>query len=198
MIRVAVVDDHPALRAGLETVLENEPDIVPVATAESARDVRPMLARAHPDLVLLDYHLPDEDGLQVCRRIKAQALAPRVLLYSAYASTDLAIPAVLAGADGLIGKGIPARELLEAIRAVAGGDRVLPPVPRELLDAASQRIDEADLPILGMLLNETAPQDVQSVLAIDAAEYAARVDRMIGQLRVDIPKLEGDAAGQRS
>lgn len=187
MIRIVIVDDHPALRAGLETVVAAEPDLAVVGAADSGESLWPLLHTTRPDVVLLDYHLPGADGLQLCRRIKADALPPRVLLYSAYAGGELAIPAILAGADGVVGKGIPARELLEATRVVASGKRILPPVPQELYERAAQRLESADLPIMGMMLDGTPLPDVQSILGADRAAIAHRLDRMIGQLRVDVP-----------
>lgn len=188
MIRIIVVDDHPALRAGLETVLRSEPGIVPVGSAADGLSLWPLLNTTAPDVVLLDYHLPGEDGLQLCRRIKSLALAPKVLLYSAYAGSNLAVPALLAGADGVIGKSIPALELFDAIRRVAGGELVSPPVSRELLEEASSKIDEADLPILGMRIDGTPSAEIAKVLGIDGKELAARLERMIGVLRLDIPE----------
>lgn len=189
MIRIVIVDDHPAVRSGLETVLAAERDLVPVGSAEDAAGVWPLLHTTRPDLVVLDYHLPGRDGLQVCRRIKSEALAPRVLLYSAYASSELAIPATLAGADGVIGKNSRPRELVEAIRIVAGGERALPPVPQELYEAAARRLDAADLPILGMLMDRTPLSEIQAVLGIERVELAHRIDAMIGRLRVDVPQV---------
>ncbi len=186
MIRIAVVDDHPAVRAGLEAVLQAAPGLVPVGAAEGELDLWPLLKTTDPDVVLLDYHLPGRDGLQICRRIKAAALAPKVLLYSAYASGELAIPAVLAGADGVVGKGIPARELFDAIRAVVDGEHVLPPVPRELMESAARRVDPVDLPILGMLLDHTPTDQIRDVMRMEDHVLAHRIERMLGKLRVEV------------
>lgn len=187
MIRIVVVDDHPSLRAGLATVLAAEPDIVPVGEAGGAQELMPLLNTTRPDLVLLDYHLPGTDGLQICRRIKSEALAPRVILYSAYAGSELAVPALLAGADGVIGKNIPARELCEAIRSVAGGARALPPVPQQLLTEAGSQLDPEDLPILGMVMDGTPIAEIQTTLGEDRTGLNRRIDRMIARLRVEVP-----------
>jgi DNA-binding NarL/FixJ family response regulator len=187
MIRVVIVDDHPAVRSGLETVLSADPELIPVGTAESEMDLWPLLHRTRPDVVILDYHLPGRDGLQLCRRIKADPPAPKVALYSAYARGELAIPATLAGADGVIGKNSTTRELFEAIRSIAAGERVLPPIPRELQEQAAKRLDAEDLPILGMALEQTSRADMQRVLSLDPADLARRIDRMIGRLRVEVP-----------
>ena len=190
MIRIIVVDDHPALRAGLDTVLAAETGMVPVGSAASASELWPVLKTCQPDIVLLDYHLPGDDGLQVCRRIKARLLAPKVLLYSAYAGSELSIPATLAGADGVIGKGIPARELYDAIRRVVGGQRVVPPIPPELIRDARERVGEDDLPLLGMLLHQTPVPDIAPVLNVDATTVERRIDSMIGRLRVEVPEVD--------
>lgn len=189
MIRLVIVDDHPALRAGLSAVLRAEPGLVPLGSATNAAELEPLLARTHPDVVVLDYHIPGEDGLQICRRLKRMLPAPSVLLYSAYADGSLAIPAVLAGADGLVHKGAAAQELYDAIRSVARGDAVLPPVTREQLEQANGCLDTDDLPILGMLLDGTPGPEIAATMGLDVQAYAERVERMIARLRVAIPAV---------
>ena len=154
MIRIAVIDDHPALRAGLRTVIDAEPGLVFVG--ESAGDeetVWPLLKRTDPDLLMLDYHLPDRDGLQLCHRIKHGVTPPKVLVYSAYASPALAVPAMLARADGLVDKGLGARELFEAIRQVHRGDRLIAAPSNFVLREALEKLDDSDRPVVGMLLS---------------------------------------------
>ena len=187
MIRVLVVDDHLALRAGLSAVLNAEPGIVPLGSASSERDLWPVLQRTRPDLVVLDYHLPGEDGLTLCRRLKRTLPPPKILLYSAYADAALAIPAILAGADGVVHKGAPALELYEAIRQVARGRRVLPPPSGELLNDASARLRPEDLPVLGMALDDTPATEIAAALRLEPDELDARIDRMLAGLRVEVP-----------
>ena len=191
MIRIVVVDDHPALRSGLNTVLAGEPGLVPVGSAASPSELWPILTTSRPDLVLLDYHLPGhEDGLQICRRIKTRLLAPKVLLYSAYAGSSLSIPATIAGADGVVGKAIPARELYDAIRRVARGERVLPPIPPELMREATERLDPEDMPIVGMLLHDTSVAEIAPLVHLDVKAVEARIDLIIERLRVEVPEID--------
>jgi DNA-binding NarL/FixJ family response regulator len=190
MIRLLIVDDHPAMRAGLTAVLRAEPGIVPLGAASSEDDLPAMLARTRPDVILLDYHLPGADGLKLCRRLKRDVPAPAVLLYSAYADSAMVVPAILAGADGLMNKSAPAPELFDALRAVARGDRVLPPVPRELLEAAGARVDPEDLAILAMMVDGTPPAEVADTLRADPRDIARRIDTMIERLRVEIAAVQ--------
>jgi DNA-binding NarL/FixJ family response regulator len=182
MIRVAIVDDHQAVRLGLHTALRTEPGLIPVGAAANAAELAPLLYRSRPDLVLLDYNLPDVDGLTVCRHLKAEALAPGVILYSAFADGAMTVPAIVAGADGILDKGVPARELFAAIRVVTGGGNALPPVSAAQLHAASTVLDDEDLPILGMLVKRTSTHDIADTLRIDHGTLKHRVGRMLDTL----------------
>lgn len=191
MIRTLVVDDHPALRAGLGAVLEAEPGLIHVgAAAGDHESLWPALDRIRPDVVLLDFHLPQDDGLQMCSRIKQRVLAPKVVLYSAHAGPGLVLGATLAGADALLSKAAPARELVDVIRRVAAGERPLPPVHPEHLDAAAARIRPEDLPLLGLMLAGTSRKDIATTMGLDAGELPERIRRLLGDVR---PRIERDA-----
>lgn len=186
MIRVAIVDDHQAVRLGLYTAIRSEPGLVPAGAAASAAELAPLLYRSRPDIVLLDYNLPDVDGLTVCREIKAQALAPGVILYSAFADGSMTVPALVAGADGILNKGVPARDLFEAIREVSGGGDALPPISSDQLQAASSALDVADLPILGMLIDRTPTAAIADTLRVDQAVLKQRVGGMLSRLTATV------------
>ena len=131
--------------------------------------------------------LPDTDGLTLCRRIKAEPPAPAVILYSGFADDAMTVPALVAGADGIVHKGVPARVLFEAIRIVAGGGQALPPISQPLLRAAGEALDPEDLPVLAMLVDGTTPADVADTLRIDRAALRERTTRMLGRLKVPVP-----------
>jgi DNA-binding NarL/FixJ family response regulator len=191
MIRILVVDDHPAMRTGLTAVLKAEPGLVPLGAATSARDLWPALRRTKPDVVVLDYHLPGEDGLVLCRRIKREPPAPAVLLYSAYADASLTVPALLAGVDGLVSKAAPANELYDVIRRLARGERVLPPISHELLDAAGRTLEPGELPVLGMTLEGTSLADMAEALNVKPVAVSHMIDRMIKRLKIEVPAPRG-------
>jgi DNA-binding NarL/FixJ family response regulator len=76
MIRTLIVDDHPALRAGVKVVLEAEGDIVLVGDTGLQEELLPLLRRTRPDVVLLDCHPPMVTGLRACRLVKCLLPAP--------------------------------------------------------------------------------------------------------------------------
>jgi DNA-binding NarL/FixJ family response regulator len=187
MIRILVVDDHPALRAGLGTVLDAEPGLVYAgASAGDDESLWPALERIRPDLLLLDFHLPQDDGLQLCLRIKQRVLAPKVVLYSAHAGPDLVLGATVAGADALVSKSAPARELFDVIRGVAAGERLLPAVGPEQLERGSARVRPQDAPLLELVLAGAAPKDIAARLGLGAGELPERLRRLVADLRPEL------------
>ena len=191
MIRVVIADDHPALRAGLRTVLEAEPGIVVAGDTDGGEEgLWPLLNTVKPDLVLLDYHLPRGDGLQLCYRIKQQPPAPKVVLFTAYASPTLSLPAALAHADALVAKGVGARELFDVIRLVNRGERLLPPVSRTVLEEGNAKLDTADRALVGMLLDGTTEPEIATTLGLTSRDVRHRVHRLLAALQLDIPAAE--------
>lgn len=183
MIRVAIVDDHHAVRLGLTAMLEAEPDMQPVGAATTVAETAPLLYRTAPDVVVVDYRLPDGDGLALCEEIKLQPHAPYVVLHSAFADETLTVAAILAGADGVVHKGAPGRELAEAIRTVAAGQTSLPPVDHAIIRAGGEMLDPADLPILGMLVHGAPHDEVARVMKMERRELRERLQNMLLALR---------------
>jgi DNA-binding NarL/FixJ family response regulator len=119
MIRVLVVDDHPVVRAGLETVLRAEPGIVPIGAAVGPKDALALVRRAQPDVVLLDARLGPHDGLDVCRELLSEPSPPAVLIISANVDRELDVAARAAGARGAVDKSTDLHALFDAIRLAA-------------------------------------------------------------------------------
>lgn len=182
MIRVAVLDDHEAIRAGLNGLLRSEPGIVPVGTAADEGELWPLLSRTRPDVVIVDFQLPGRHGLLLCRRIKATVHPPRVMVYSAFANDSLVLPARLAGADAVVAKSATADELFEVLRALGRGRPMAQTVGPAQLRAAASLLPPEDLPVVGMLVEGTRPTEVGQVLGLDQEALGARVERIIGRL----------------
>lgn len=115
-IRVVLADDHPAVRAGLRELLEATPDIQVVGEAADGRDAVALAAALHPDLVVMDIHMPRLNGIAATRQIAAAWPAVRVLGLSAAAELPYARAMRDAGALELLDKTAQANELVATVR----------------------------------------------------------------------------------
>ena len=182
MTRIAIVDPQPAIRAGLTALLRHEPGLVPVGSAGTAEEALELVARAAPDIVLLEPYLGVDDGLQLCRRITADG-GPRVVAYTEASDPALEVALRVACADGIVDKQATPQELFEALRTVARGRTVLPPLTPGQLRAAAARVESDDLALLAMLVDRTPAADVRDTLRLDRRRFTRRVERLLGRLR---------------
>jgi len=181
--RVLLVDDYPAVRQGLEAMLESEPGLEPVASAADSRAALALVEDVGPDICLIDYQLPDEDGLWLCLRLKALQPPPRVLMYSGFADEMLALLALLCGVDGLVSKSAFADELCDALRSVADGHAVLPPPSPETMESALSGLETDDLPIVGMLVHGTPLAEIAETLGVEERWVMARRWAIVERIR---------------
>ena len=180
---VLVVDDHPALRAGLRGLLEQEPGITFLGAVGGEQGLAEAVARRRPDVVVLDYALGRGDGLSACFRLKQRPDAPAVVLYSGYVDDVFAVPAAVAQADAIVPKSAAVEVLLDAIRAAATGEaRVRAPDP-ELIQAASSRMQAGDLPVIGMLFARVPVREIADTLGTPSADVRARALRIIAEMQ---------------
>jgi DNA-binding NarL/FixJ family response regulator len=178
---LVLVDDHPAVRAGLRGLLEDEPDLRVVATAATAREGYEAIADLKPAVALLDHHLPDDDGLSLCLRTRALSTPPRVAVYSAFADNAMAVRAAIAGADAVIPKATAPRALLAVLRAIGAG-RARPGLDARALREAGARLETDDLPILGMLAHGVGEDEIAGTLGLEPEWLRARRWAMLTRL----------------
>ena len=136
MIRILVVDDHPIVRDGLVTVLQDQADLHVVGSVGAAEEAVALAARLQTDVVLLDLELPGMDGLAAIPRLLKAAPAVRVLVFTAYDTDEQVFGAIQAGATGYLLKGADVAEIVRAIRNVHdGGSHLAPRVAARVLGA---------------------------------------------------------------
>jgi len=183
---VLVVDDHPAVRLGVRRLIEDQPDMVVVGEAASAEEALGRLDPL-PDVVVADYHLGGaRNGLWLTRRLCGLRRAPSVLIYSAFADEALAVAAIVAGADGLLGKRSLGGELCNVIRRLAHGRRSLPAITRSISQAMGSRLGPRDEAVFGLLLHGVDPEEILERLGMKAGELAASRARI---LRAVAPRI---------
>ena len=181
-IRCLVVDDHPAILAGLRGLLASEPDVEVVDAVDSAEAAAAVAERVPLDVAIVDYQLPGHSGLWLSRKLKRLGQPPAVLIYSAFSDYMLAAACVVAEADGLLSKSALGTELSEAIRRAAVGRSRLPPVPHALADGMRRRFDSLEQAIFGLLLAGIGRDEIARTLHVDSTEIETRQWTMLRKL----------------
>ena len=120
-VRVFLVDDHEVVRRGVAEVLEDDPGLVVVGEAGSVAEAQARVPAVRPDVVVVDMRLPDGDGAEVCRFLRARLPGLRFLVLTSYADGDALDSAVRAGASGYLLKQVRGPALVSAVRTVAAG-----------------------------------------------------------------------------
>jgi two-component system response regulator DevR len=178
---LVLVDDHPAVRAGLRGLLEDEADLRVVATAATAREGFEAIADLRPAVALLDHHLPDDDGLSLCLRTRSLPAPPHVVVYSAFADDAMAVRAAIAGASAVVAKATAPRGLLSVLRTAGAGRARLDLDGRALREAGS-KLEPDDLPILGMLAHSVDDREIAATLGLEPEWLTARRWAMLSKL----------------
>jgi DNA-binding NarL/FixJ family response regulator len=125
MTTVFLIDDHEVVRQGIAGLLVREPDLSVVGEASTAKEARERIAATIPDVAVIDVRLPDGNGIDVCRDIRSAHPEVHCLILTAYDDDDAMYAAALAGAAGYVLKDIRGQKLIESIRAVASGRRLM-------------------------------------------------------------------------
>ncbi len=125
--RILLVDDHQVLRDGLRALLDGEPGLSVIGEAGTGASGLTLLAERKPDLLVVDLGLPDISGLEVIAQARAAYPALKIIVLSMHVSREFVAKAIEVGCDGYVPKSSAHTSLLEAIRAVQGGDRYLHP-----------------------------------------------------------------------
>ena len=150
MIRVAIADDQPLVRAGFVAVLGHAEDIAAVGEAADGLAAVELAVRERPDVILIDVRMPRLDGIEATRRIVADARCTdvKVIMLTTFDVDEYVYGALQAGASAFLLKDVAPEQLLEAIRVVAGGDALLAPsVTKRLIErfVDVQPIDDQQL-----------------------------------------------------
>lgn len=187
MIRLALLDDHEAVLAGLRRFLDSDHGLEVLAAAPDPASLARRLNGRRPDVLVLDYDPGRGNALALCWRVKCRPGAPRVLLYTAYATPALVIAARAAKVDGVVDKSASAQALSAAIRKVAAGESVLPTVSHADFAGVVDRLPDDDLATFALLLDDVGAQDVADSLRLSARDAERSVLRVLDCVR---PRLQ--------
>ena len=132
-IRIVLADDHTIIRSGLRLLLEQQADFKVVAEGEDGRQAVQLVAKHHPDVVILDIGMPQLNGIEATRQIVAQEGHPNVVILSMHSDESYVLRALKAGARAYILKNAAEADLIRAVRAVSEGKSFFSPVISKML-----------------------------------------------------------------
>jgi two-component system, NarL family, response regulator DevR len=185
---LVVIEDHPAVAAGVERLLGAESDLEIAGVAVGCGEGVPLAEKLRPDVAIVDMHLGDGNGISLAQEIIDRRLARSVVIYTAFADDLVGLAALVAGASAVVSKGSSGNELVGAVRAAARGGSVRPRISIDGLVEAAGRVDPDDIPILGMLVHGTSPAEIGDVLGVHERELAGRRKRMLRALLGEPPR----------
>lgn len=190
-IRVLIVDDHPIVRAGLQTLLDARPELEVVAQAGDGPSALAAAAEHHPDVVLCDLRLGDGmDGVAITRALTSRAASPpAVLILTTYDQDVDIVRAVEAGAAGYLLKDAAVDELVAAVVAAAAGETVLSPTMTQRMIATIRTrragLSERELEVLRLVASGLSNRSVAKTLFVSEATVKTHLNHAFGKLGVD-------------
>ncbi|MBN8205489.1 response regulator transcription factor [Microbacterium esteraromaticum] len=181
-IRLVIADDQALVRGALAALLDLESDLEVVGVAADGEQAVQTVTRLRPDVCLMDIQMPDVDGIEATRRVRAAHDGTRVLIVTTFARPGYLRSALDAGASGFVVKDTPAEQLAEAVRRVHAGLRVLDPalVEQSLFDGASP-LSEREQQVLRLAADGRSAGAIASEVFLSAGTVRNHLSSAIGK-----------------
>jgi two-component system, NarL family, invasion response regulator UvrY len=194
VIQIALVDDHPVLRAGLKQFLSEQVDLRVIAEAASGREAIDVV-RNFPalDVLVLDVAMPGQSGLDALGRIRAKAPDVGILILSGFAEEHYAVTLIRQGASGFLNKGCEPMEIVHAIRTIAQGRRYLSPGIADLLvdhldrkggGAPHEQLSQREFQVFLGLAKGNEPSTIAAELSLSSKTVSTYRARLMDKMKL--------------
>ena len=194
VIRLLLADDHAIIRKGLKAILEFAPDIKLVSEAANGLEAVQLDEELRPDVILMDLMMPELDGVEAIRRIKARRPEARILVLTTFAGDVMVFSAIKAGALGYHLKDSSADALIEAIRDVYRGQPSLhPAIARKVLEElvappkqppTADPLTEREVEVLKYIAQGWENKEIAAKLSISEATVRTHVSNILEKLQL--------------
>ncbi len=193
-IKIVIADDHPIVREGLATVLGMEEGLKVVGQAVNGVEAVSLARDLRPDVMLMDLQMPEMDGVQAIREIKARSPEIGIIILTTFDTDEYIFAGIEAGARGYLLKDSPPTQVLEALRAVHRGDSLIQPsVATRVLDRVSQQahgtapeqvLSTRETEVLQLISTGAANKEIAAQLLIGESTVKTHVIHILNKLGV--------------
>jgi NarL family two-component system response regulator LiaR len=191
VISVLIADDHPFVRHGLRTYLETLDDVEVAGEAADGAEAVELAGRLLPDVVLMDLVMPELDGIEATRQIKAASPATKVIALTSFDDDEKVFPAIKAGAAGYLLKDVRPAELAEAVRKASRGEALLAPsVAAKLMQEvagerpASSGLTDRELEVLRLIARGLPNKQIAQELVVSEKTVKTHVSNILAKLHL--------------
>jgi DNA-binding NarL/FixJ family response regulator len=197
-IRVLVADDHSILRQGLVSLIEDRADMTVAGEASNGREAVELWKKHRPDVTLLDLRMPELDGVDTIKAIRADNENARIIVLTTFDGDEDIYRAIQAGAKGYLLKDVPREGLMDCVRRVHRGDTC---VPVNLAAKLAQRVSrptlsQREIDVLKLMAQGKSNKAIGSALFISEGTVKSHLKRIFGKLGV-ISRTEAVANATR-
>jgi DNA-binding NarL/FixJ family response regulator len=189
-VGVLIVDDHRMFSESLSRLLADEEGITVLGVAATGADAIEMVGRLHPNVVLMDYQLPDQDGVSVTTKIRRQSPEVMVVMLTGSTEDRVLLAAIDAGCSGFLTKDRAAAEVVNAVRAAAVGEALISPALLARLLPKLNRtqrtlgedLSDREREILGFLARGMTNKVIAAELFLSVNTIRNHVQSVLGKL----------------
>ncbi len=186
-ISVLLVDDHELIRQGLRRAFERDGDFEVAGEASTLADARRLLSLLTPDVVILDVRLPDGNGLEACRKVRADNAEIGIVILTMYAGDDQLFEALEAGASAFVPKNAPSEEVVAAARHAASTPRSftandLSEAMKRKLSPSGPQLSPREREVLGLLADGLGVAQISRQLYISESTTKTHISKLYEKL----------------